>query len=60
MVQKKEEMTQLTEREVDELMTRVWERIRIKLVHAEILMTYNPMEDMLDKCKCGKNKPPKK
>lgn len=53
-------MTQLTDMELDELMTRVWERIRIKLVHAEILMTYNPMEDTLDKCKCGKNKPPKK
>lgn len=53
-------MKEITDREIDELMTRVWERISIKLVHADILMLHPYYEETLDKCKCGKNKPPKK
>ena len=48
-------------KEIDELMARVWEKISIRLTHADILMMYPYFDEVLDKCNCGgKKKPPKK
>lgn len=47
-------------KEIDAIMARVWERIAIRLTHADILMMYPYTEETLDKCNCGKKKPPKK
>ena len=53
-------MTKLSDKELMELETRLWERISIKLTHADILMFIPIVEEVLDKCNCGKKKPPKK